>query len=498
MGKDEVEVWLEKAVKADPLVANKHKEVKVQPKNTNFASATVIRKSNGAPIVYLYIGTSLDQESGMLVRIRANNTELMSRYQADFDKITVAAMEWSKKEIIAAGRGMAVEKAIPTPKGMKPGGKMLYGVYEGHAVWHNYDTKEAKSLGTYRIEIYEKEVRTVGRDDDTYSYYYDSRTGKLNLSYGGQRDLWNDNDDPKDQSCVYGYDEAGKPYIYASKDMGFSRKISTLRYTGPNTRPSSAEEKVAKAAAEAEARRYKFVVPAGKGIQPEQVAHVLYNLNVQTGFGFSTSMDTYLLLKDGTIRDDLPVAIDEMDMSLSRRKEPEKWGKWRRQGDKFLVAWNDRPNHYEEITASIAIPAKRNERLKGTWTTTMSSGHMATGVSVNQWGVTFTPDGRFEKFRSGMSGTGTMALNNGTSISTAYDDEGSSVSISTPGAVGGSSTKSNKKGSDRRGTYVFNGYLVILRYDNGKEERIPFFFQDAKKESIYFEGSSMITGIDRL
>jgi hypothetical protein len=494
MNKAEVEVWLEKAVKADPLVANKHTKVDMKPKNSNIAVATVARKSGGVLIAYLYFGMSLDQESGMLVRVRSNNLKINERYSAEETSLTAAAMDIAKKEIIAAGRGMNIEKELPTPPGMTPGGKMLYGIYEGHVVSRDYSTKEVKDMGMYEIHLYEGELRAIGKSEDTYKYYYDPRTGKFNASYGALRDLANDNDDPREQYCVYGYDAAGKPYLYASKDWGFSRRIATLRYIGPNKRPSEKEEKVAKEAAEAEARRYKFVVPAGKGIQPEQVAHVLYHLNFQTANGFSTSVEIYLLLKDGTIRDDIPVPIDEMDMSLSRRKEPEKWGKWRRQGEKFLVAWPDRPNHYEPLEGvSVAVPAKRNEKLQGTWKATASFGDMTTGVSIHNWAVTFTPDGRFEKSRSGSSGNGTMAQTlNGVYIGTNYDDEGSSVSVSTPNVAGGSSSKSTKKGSDRRGTYSFNGYLVVLRYDNGREERIPFFFQSSGRESIYFEGSSML------
>jgi hypothetical protein len=134
----------------------------------------------------------------------------------------------------------------------------------------------------------------------------------------------------------------------------------------------------------------------------------------------------------------------------------------------------------------------RGEKLDGTWSSASSRGTALTGMSFYNSGITFTPDGRFEKFSNGSSTNSTMAQTiNDTFISTSYDDEGTSVSASTPGVVVAQNSKNGKRGSDRRGTYSFDGYVVTLRYDNGKVQRLPFFFQTNSRSLFYFDDDSM-------
>jgi hypothetical protein len=508
---DPVEVWLEKAIKADPLVTNKHTKVDVLPKNGNVAAATVARKSNGVQIAYLYFGFSYDKESGKMFRVRMSNVDLNTRYKNETGQIMDTALKATKTEIIAAGRGMSIEKAIPVPPKMKPGGKLIEGMYEGSQVRHPYkgESGSIELVSKYRIYLYEsgelrlfifKDQLSETSKQEERKFKYDYRNGKLDIEYGSLHDMSNDSSNPEEDYCVYGYDAAGKPFIYASSDRVFAENITILRYIGPPDRVSPSGEEAAKKAAEEEAKRYKFVVPPGKGIQPEQIAHVLYHIESKNDpmSEVSSKTEVYLLLKDGTLHDGFPVPPDEMDVSLSRRKEPEKWGKWRRQGKNFLASWPDRPNHYEPLKdVDIALPARRNETLNGKWGTGSTSGSFVFGSSYRLWGVTFKPDGRFEKYERGGSSNGTMAQTmNDVHIYTSYDDEGSNVSANTPGVFVGN-TKTKKKGSDRMGTYVFNGYSLILRFENGKVKRIPFFFQDAKKESLYFEGDTLSLDKDK-
>jgi hypothetical protein len=206
--------------------------------------------------------------------------------------------------------------------------------------------------------------------------------------------------------------------------------------------------------------------------------------------GISGEMEVYILLKDGTVYDGMPVPPDEMDVSLSRRKEPQKWGKWRRDGKKFMVAWADRPNHYEPLEAEPSLPARRGERLDGSWSSGETSGSSFFANSWRSWGVDFTQSGTFKKFESGGSSNGSIAQAGGTSVFTVYDDDGSAVSADTPGAFVGIS-KDKKRGSNRAGTYEINGYAITLHFGNGKVKRLPFFFGDPERNNLYFEGTNL-------
>ncbi len=200
--------------------------------------------------------------------------------------------------------------------------------------------------------------------------------------------------------------------------------------------------------------------------------------------------ETYLLLKDGTLKDGLPVAPDEMDASLSRRREPVKWGRWRKQRTQVLAAWPDRPNHYEALVGTMAIAGKPGERLSGRYAAGSTTGSSLMGGSYRIWGVTFTPDGRFKKDNRGGSSSGTFGQTmNDFSVDTAYNDEGSVTSFSTPSTVGYARRKT--KGSNRAGTYTISGYTLVLHYDNGRVARLPFFFASEKRKQLFFDGDML-------
>jgi len=398
-----------------------------------------------------------------------------------------------KADAESSGRGLALEKLPTTPAGMTPGGKLVPGIYAGNAVYSD----DSKIRGRYRLYLFASgeysmcdadgvEIRDLGAGN----YGYDTITGKMNLANYTVYSLYNNRSDPNDQFCLYGHGADGKPYLHAGENRGFSYLTTILRYVGPLDRLSPKQAEAQKAAQETEEKRYKFVTAPGKGVQAAQIAGVLYHLTVKQGDGVSSKSETYLLLKDGTIHDGLPVAPDELDVSLSRRREPEKWGRWRKQGSVYAAAWLDQPNHFEPLQGEMALPAQRGERLAGRFGTGSTSGSMVFGGGWNLWGVTFSPGDRFLKDRQGGYSSGSLGQTmNGFSADTAYDDEGSSTLAISPGVSVSASSK--KPGGHRGGTYSLSGYTLTLRYEDGRVARLPFFFTSAKRSGIYFEGTNM-------
>jgi hypothetical protein len=188
------------------------------------------------------------------------------------------------------------------------------------------------------------------------------------------------------------------------------------------------------------------------------------------------------------------VAPEDMDVAASKKNEPEAWGRWRKSGNTYEFAWRAAPRKFEALTnTSVVIPAKQNERIQGTWTGASSYSMPGGAGSWRNWGVTLTADGRFEKFRSGGAGSGQMGELSGSGVTTGavYDDEGSVSVVSGPNFGGGSSSKSEKTKADRSGTYKLSGYALELRYDNGAVVRLPFFWNDAKRDMVWFEGSML-------
>jgi hypothetical protein len=95
-----------------------------------------------------------------------------------------------------------------------------------------------------------------------------------------------------------------------------------------------------------------------------------------SGLSVSSTYDLYLLLTDGTVYNGLPVPLDEMDVSRSRRQEPEKWGRWKKQGAAYLTAWPDAPNQFKPLKGELVKPGVKGMKLSGRFGTGDSSGSL--------------------------------------------------------------------------------------------------------------------------
>ncbi len=460
----------------------------------NFATLVRVFASKGGETRLLQNSAiSVDRENVRVVSIVASqDLAAFKRHTPEYKALLMTLIDREKADALASGRGLSVEKTADAPGGMIPGGPIEPGIYAGNGVYSD----DGKIGNRYRVYLYASgEYLICDEKGEEYEfghgeYGYDPITGKLQM---GITFTFNNNPtDPEDEFCLYGKDAGGKPYIYARSNRGYGYLTVILNYAGPTDKPSHKQQEAAKAAADAEARRYKYVTAPGKGIPMAQIAGVFHHYDVQTTAfsGMTVQDESYLLLKDGTVHDGLPVSPDEMDAALSRRREPEKWGRWRRDGTKILASWPDRPNHFEALIGNMAVAGTPGERLSGRYGAGSTSGSSLLGGSYRLWGVTFTRDGRFLKDSRGGASSGSLGETmNDFSVNSTYDDDGSVTSFSSPGAVG--YAKNKKRGSSRAGTYTINGYTLTLHYDSGKTARLPFFFDSAQKTQLYFDGDTL-------
>ncbi len=498
-----IEAWLTEAVASDPFKPGKPAAPAIKAASANIASGTVgYALSGGASLLGVYTAISMDRETARLIRVLTPpDGKALTRYQEDVKKITNALIQADRKAAVTAGRGVDVEKVPDSPPGMSPGGKLQPGIYAGTQLYGD------EANGRYRLYLYPngqyRMFNAEGKQinsDVRLGYAYDHRTGKLDLESGMQFDMRNDRFDPNEDLCLYGQDATGKPYVYARSNRGFKYATTTLRYAGPLDKPSPKDEEEKKAWAEAEAKRYKWVVPPGQGLKPSEIAGIVHNQTLNqfyngSGLSVSSTHDLYLLLTDGTVYNGLPVAPDELDVARSRRQEPEKWGRWKRSGSAFVAAWPDAPNQFKTLKGALTKPGAKGTKLVGRFGTGATSGSLL-GGSYRLWGVTFTPEGRFRKDNRGGYGSSLSAQNSGmASINSTYDDEGSATSATGENFVVATSKK-NKPGADRSGIYSVDGYTLTLRYDDGRVTRLPFFFEDAKRDALWFEGALLAADTD--
>ena len=467
-------------------------------KNGRYVSAVGIYGGpNNTTLGALFIGLTVDGGQNInAARILFSSAGLLDRYKPKFEALMTAMTGRATRE--AGGKILTVPRAVTAQ--ITPGGELVPGVYAGN----QYADGELR----YRFRLYlyaNGEYRFTDQNDADYKERFgDEKTGKWTYNRNSGQlniDRFMDmaNDDDGDDYCYYGRDAQGKATIIAF-ESGISDKRTTLVYDGqPTKRPSPATIEARKIAAEAEAARFKWTTPPGKGVQDAQIAAILSHYDVQvysaglSGLGTNVTDEAYLLLKDGTVYSGLRVAPDQLDVVRSRQNEPDKWGKWTKQGAGFQVSWNGKP--YVKLPGDKVSPAPAQTKLAGRYGAGNSSANLM-GSSYSMWGVTFDPTGRFKKDNSGGSsyGVNTPGM---ASVVTQYDDEGSFVGANGNNMNGptnftlSSETKKKNPNGAREGDYSLNGWVLTLRYDNGAVTRLPFFFADSARKAIWFEGNRM-------
>ena len=460
----------------------------------------------GHPVFGIYTGIKTSGGARLMRVLLSDQPGLYGRYGAQVGEL-VAAARTAKSESLGDPKGAAdlgPVRLSPVYGPLIPklladfrlGGPLKEGIYEGAQVY------EGKNGTTYSLRIYiwangEALYTTKGEDDKEFgeprlggdtTVSYSEATGRISI---GTTYNLNNRSDASDEHTLLLRDLQGVPYIYGRNDRGFNYLRTLLAYKGPVDRPSPSQAKLLRQEAEAEAKRFKWVAPPGQGLATSAIQTVLLNARTITdGMGGANEQSTvYILLKDGTVYDGLPVAPDRLDVSLSRRREPERWGQWKKEGGKLLVLWKDSGGKWSPLEGEAMKPGTPATKLEGRYGTGRSSVNIG-GSSWALWGITFG-DGRFVKDSRGGAGNSAFMQTGGMpAINTVYDDDGSSTSAVGDGLV----VATTREGSTRRtrtGTYTVEGYALVLRYDDGRVVRHPFFVSP-DGAGIWFEGAYLV------
>ncbi|GGO36225.1 hypothetical protein [Deinococcus humi] len=205
----------------------------------------------------------------------------------------------------------------------------------------------------------------------------------------------------------------------------------------------------------------KFLVAAGQGLKDNDIlgAYMEQSTGIGVGGMVLTTYPVSLFLKDGTVYNDPYWAPGSFNYKLSRQLEPQKWGRWTRQGNNFVIRWGDGGTETFEVEGAPK-PLPAGTKLSGAFQTISGGGNTAMGGDVMVAGggtYTFQPDGTF-------SG-------------------GSFGSVSSSSVVAGSTRKTG-------GTYAVSGYSITLKGANGQQQRL--FFARYDQNLLYIGGSTYI------
>ncbi len=223
----------------------------------------------------------------------------------------------------------------------------------------------------------------------------------------------------------------------------------------------------------------------GKGVKPSQVQVLWVDSGIDILRG-GIKVNTYLLLKDGTVYTDCEIPPNELVVSKSKELQPKKWTIWRKSGTSYQIK-NKKKGIWKTLKGAKAIATIANEKINRKFITT--GGSQYKGSWKNS--ITFKANGRFEMSRFSMrDNSGLGGGTTGPSLSTVRksDKTGTRSSTTVAGSgLGGGTTSQKNNGSANTGTYYLKGNTITLKHDNGYVHTELFFFDKRDKKSFIYK-----------
>ncbi len=202
---------------------------------------------------------------------------------------------------------------------------------------------------------------------------------------------------------------------------------------------------------------------------------------------------TYLLFPDGTCTSDVPDKLEGFDPAANRAAHPKRWGRWRKRGNSYEVAFGSKFGTPPKQT--VLIGARHGQRMAGTWSRQRTS-TVGDSSSWQSNTLVLKANGRFERARAGAftSNSNVDRPDGEVVVSGAYDDDGSISNVSGDNVGGAVRSRSGRTEADRTGTYVLDGFSIELRYASGAVERHMFAISDDPKHVFVRLDGTIMTG----
>lgn len=276
------------------------------------------------------------------------------------------------------------------------------------------------------------------------------------------------------------------PAAYAALPPAGGAPVATTPVAKPAARPAAPKAEAAPA----------------RGLAPGEIHGLLYHAYGATGVGgYEFREETFLLLKDGTYYRGKTAAPDRLDAAVSRRQEPQLWGRWRQAAGGFEILPQDAQGQpkgdWRKQPGRLVDRWRAGQTLDATYTSKAFNGAPGLGGVYSSTSYRFTPDGRFERIGYRQGGSGSMAAATGFSASASGYSDGRGSQRSAGGgnaAVFAGSRSQSADGASHRGAYRLDGLTLELRYDDGRVERVLCAPWSDDLKSIYMFGRTFSRG----
>jgi hypothetical protein len=231
-------------------------------------------------------------------------------------------------------------------------------------------------------------------------------------------------------------------------------------------------------------------VNAKRALAEKDIETVLYSVEQSyRGANYVATDHTFLLLKDGSARSDVPGAAPaDFDLAADRAQNPRRWGQWRKVGGEYQIKIGN--GGFTTPSPQVArLPGRKGQRLDKNFTASTGENHGTVGFWQTR-GLRLSKDGTFKRASSGGGGGTAGHGDTAASVYSTHNDKGGETAIATPNIGVSTSKRTGITDSDLTGTYEIDGYTLTLRYNNGKVSR-GFFYISHHGKAIWFEGRQL-------
>jgi len=266
-----------------------------------------------------------------------------------------------------------------------------------------------------------------------------------------------------------------------SAEIDEKKDTQKKRIVNENKRKETEKERK-----ELEIQRKIRTVP-NKGLKSSQVEAITYHMDYyNTAYGPERYYENYLLLKDGWAYDTPTVPPTSFNVVASKKAEPKKWRKWRRNGKSYQI--QNRKGGWDNVDGVKIKSAKPNQTLDANLSFTSSWGAFGVAGGSSTKRIKLMKNGLFESSFSSlnMGGDG----QGGSVVAHKTEDKDGERGGASGTSGYGTKSKTNKLGSDKTGTYKLNGYTLELHHDNGKISQLLFGFTYGTDKWIFIDGTN--------
>ncbi len=186
---------------------------------------------------------------------------------------------------------------------------------------------------------------------------------------------------------------------------------------------------------------YTAAASATAGAKPSQISAIIY-----APLEFS---EVYVLFKDGSFHENLPVALEDWNVGASKKSDPDSWGKWSKTSAATDYELRYAADDKVTITGARVMPATPGMLLTGTYAT--------------------------ENAKIGNAAAQANQQNNTISFSGSQFIQNSGAGIS-------------------KGQYRIEGYTIIFTQEDGRSTRLPFFIippEEGETDELIWLGSEV-------